>query len=100
MKTLSNTVMAGVYPVLPTPFDVAKAVDADSLRRLVRYLLRAGVDGMTFPGVASEFLQLSESERLALVQLVLDEVAGRVLDKVLHIFFAKWFLLTGIVWTI
>ena len=78
MKTLSNTVMAGVYPVLPTPFDVAKAVDADSLRRLVRYLLRAGVDGMTFPGVASEFLQLSESERLGLVQLVLDEVAGRV----------------------
>jgi 4-hydroxy-tetrahydrodipicolinate synthase len=44
----------------------------------VRYLLRCGVDGMTFPGVASEVSELTQDERLSLTQLVLSEVAGRV----------------------
>ena len=68
----------GVFPVLATPFDNALAPDLASLRCLVRYLLCCGVDGMTFPGVASEFAQLSEGERAQLAQVVLDEVAGRV----------------------
>ena len=68
----------GVYPVLPTPFDVQRAPDVTSLRTLVRYLLASGVDGMTYPGVASEFSQLSEDERAELLSVVLDEVAGRV----------------------
>ena len=70
--------IAGVFPVLPTPFDLALQPDIDSLRCLVRYLLCCGVDGMTFPGVASEFAQLSEEERMQLTQVVLEEVAGRV----------------------
>ncbi|WP_382324027.1 dihydrodipicolinate synthase family protein [Hydrogenophaga sp. UC242_50] len=44
--------LAGVYPVLPTPFDAAGQPDAQALRGLVRYLLEAGVDGITYPGVA------------------------------------------------
>jgi 4-hydroxy-tetrahydrodipicolinate synthase len=68
----------GVYPVLPTPFDVHKAPDIAGLRTLVRYLVKSGVDGMTYPGVASEFSQLSEQERAELTAVVLDEVAGRV----------------------
>jgi len=78
MATALSSPIAGVYPVLPTPFDANGSPDADGLRTLVRYLLRCGVDGMTFPGVASEVGQLSESERAALGSLVLDEVAGRV----------------------
>jgi 4-hydroxy-tetrahydrodipicolinate synthase len=81
--TMENTIeprhsINGVFPVLPTPFDNALAPDLESLRCLVRYLLCCGVDGMTFPGVASEFAQLSEEERAQLSQVVLDEVAGRV----------------------
>jgi 4-hydroxy-tetrahydrodipicolinate synthase len=48
------------------------------LATLVRYLLRSGVDGMTFPGVASEVATLSEAERAELTALVIREVAGRV----------------------
>lgn len=70
--------LSGVFPVLPTPFDDAGAPDADSLRRLVRYLLRCGVDGLTFPGVASEVGQLTGDERLALTEIVLAEVNGRL----------------------
>ncbi len=74
----NNPPISGVFPVLPTPFDAKLQPDEVSLRRLVRYLLASGVDGMTYPGVASEFAQLSEIEREHLSQVVLDEVAGRV----------------------
>ena len=70
--------ISGVFPVLPTPFDPQGQPDVASLRRLVRYLLRCGVDGITFPGVASEFAQLSEDERRQLLEEVLSETDGRV----------------------
>jgi 4-hydroxy-tetrahydrodipicolinate synthase len=70
--------LSGVFPVLPTPFDSTGAPDAGALRTLVRYLLACGVDGMTFPGVASEVGKLSVDERLRLTDVVLDEVSGRV----------------------
>ena len=70
--------LTGVFPVLPTPFDPENQVDEAGLRRLVRYLLHCGVDGLTYPGVASEVGQLTEPERLRLTAAVLEEVAGRV----------------------
>lgn len=68
----------GVFPVLPTPFHDDGSVDEKGLRRLVRYLIACGVDGMTFPGVASEFSELTVDERVQLTHAVLQEVAGRV----------------------
>jgi 4-hydroxy-tetrahydrodipicolinate synthase len=70
--------IAGVFPVLPTPFDSQGQPDTKSLQRLVRYVLLCRVDGITYPGVASEFAQLSEEERSTLTLLVLREVSGRV----------------------
>ena len=70
--------LAGVFPVLPTPFDAEGRLDAPSLRKLVDYLIRCGVDGVTYPGVASEVGQLTPDERQALLDVVLAEVAGRV----------------------
>lgn len=74
----THVTIEGVFPVLPTPFDLQGRPDVASLRRLVRYLIRAGVDGITYPGVASEFAQLSEEERRLLLEAVLSEAAGRV----------------------
>jgi 4-hydroxy-tetrahydrodipicolinate synthase len=70
--------IAGVFPVVPTPFDTSGAPDVAALGVLVRYLLRSGVDGMAFPGVASEVAQLTESERAQLTQAVLQAVDGQV----------------------
>ena len=80
MATTDPTIPAltGVFPVLPTPFDREGQADEAALRRLVRYLLHCGVDGLTYPGVASEVGQLTEPERLRLTAAVLHEVAGRV----------------------
>ena len=73
-----RTPLTGVFPVLPTPFDSGGQPDVPSLRRLVKYLLDCGVDGMTFPGVASEVGTLNADERSALTAVVLAEVAGSV----------------------
>ena len=78
MNPSAEKAISGVFPVLPTPFDANLKPDREALKVLVRYLLRSGVDGMTYPGVASEFAQLTQDERLELTQLVLTEVAGRV----------------------
>ena len=77
-QAASFTPIAGVFPVLPTPFDDGGVPDAAGLRTLVRYLLACDVDGITYPGVASEVGKLSVAERLELMAVVLAEVAGRV----------------------
>ena len=80
MADLEPTIkpLTGVFPVLPTPFVPEDQVDEAGLRRLARYLLHCGVDGLTYPGVASEVGQLTEPERLRMTAAVLEEVAGRV----------------------
>jgi 4-hydroxy-tetrahydrodipicolinate synthase len=72
-----DPVHAGVFPVLPTPFQADGQPDEQGLRKLVRYLLAAGVDGMTYPGVASEVAQLTPAERQRLFAVVIEEVQGR-----------------------
>lgn len=75
---MTSTALSGVFPVLPTPFLDDGRPDAASLRRLAEYLIRCGVDGITFPGVASEVSTLTKQERLDLTAAVLDAVGGRV----------------------
>lgn len=68
----------GVWPVLCTPFTAQGAVDAPALRRIVRFALASSVDGVVFPGFASEVDNLDADERRHLLEAVVDEVAGRV----------------------
>ena len=49
-----KAVIRGVFPVLPTPFTPEGAVDEPAFLRLVDFALEAGVDGLVFPGMASE----------------------------------------------
>lgn len=69
--------LSGVFPVLPTPFDAGNRVDPAALARLVDFALEAGVDGVVYPGMASEVETLSPEERLAMVEAVGARLAGR-----------------------
>ena len=64
--------VAGVWPVLATPFGPDGAADEAGLRAIVRYALAAGVDGVVYPGVASEYESLAPAERKRLVDVVAD----------------------------
>ena len=56
--------LAGVFPVLATPFLPDGTPDEAGLVAIVRYVLDAGADGVVFPGVASECESLSVAERM------------------------------------
>ncbi len=70
--------LAGVFPVLPTPFAPDGAPDTQALLRLVDFAIESGADGVVFPGMASEVETLSPAERASLVAQVGGRVGGRV----------------------
>lgn len=72
------TVIQGVFPVLPTPFDAEDRVDEAAFLRLVDFAIEAGVDGVVFPGMASEVETLTPEERGRLVAVLGRHLAGRV----------------------
>lgn len=69
--------IVGIFPVLPTPFTEGGGVDAAAMKRLVAFVLEAGVQGVVFPGFASEVETLSGEERAALLRLVAGGVGAR-----------------------
>jgi 4-hydroxy-tetrahydrodipicolinate synthase len=70
--------LTGILPVLPTPFSDDGRADARALRAAVRFARAAGVDGVVFPGFASEVGSLSADERTELLGAVVEEIAGAV----------------------
>ncbi|MCZ7886337.1 MULTISPECIES: dihydrodipicolinate synthase family protein [Agrobacterium] len=70
--------LKGILPVLPTPFLADGGIDEAGMKRLVVFALDQGVDGVVFPGFASEVETLNAAERAALLKIVVDAVAGRV----------------------
>ena len=76
--------MSGVVPALITPFDDSFEVRYPELRRLVRYQLDLGVVGFYVCGSSGESFSLSPSERKAIVDTVVDAVAGRA-GTIVHI---------------
>jgi 4-hydroxy-tetrahydrodipicolinate synthase len=64
--------LSGVLPVLVTSFDDSQAILYSDLTRQVEWLLRAGVAGLVYPGMASEFFTLSETERRRGVETVVS----------------------------
>lgn len=70
--------LAGIITVLNTPFTEQDRIDVDSLRRNVRIALETGVVGFLVPAMASEVEKLDDTERICIVETVLEEVQHRV----------------------
>jgi 4-hydroxy-tetrahydrodipicolinate synthase len=70
--------LAGAFPVLPTPFREDGSIDTDDFLSVIDFALSVGVDGVVYPGVASEVETLTPEERRAQVELLAGRVAGRV----------------------
>ena len=70
--------LAGIIPILFTPFDDGGAIDADGLRRITRFELEGGAHGIGINGFASEAYKLTDSERLQNVEIVAGELAGQL----------------------
>jgi 4-hydroxy-tetrahydrodipicolinate synthase len=69
----------GVMPALVTPFtDDGKNVSEERLRALVNRCIELGVHGVVPCGTTGEFVNLTIEERKRVIDVVIDEVNGRV----------------------
>ena len=75
---ISDEVLKGIFPVIPTMFAEDDLLDLDAQRKVVRFALDAGCNGVVFPGVASEHSFLTSAERDEVMAIVAEEVNGSV----------------------
>ncbi|WP_208514063.1 dihydrodipicolinate synthase family protein [Variovorax paradoxus] len=68
----------GIFPVVPTTFDEQGALDLESQKRCVDFMIDAGSDGLCILANFSEQFVLSDEEREVLTRTVLEHVKGRV----------------------
>jgi len=73
-----RTPWTGCGTALVTPFTREGAVDEAGVRRLARRQIDAGIHFLVPCGTTGESPTLSEDERVRVVQLVVEEAAGRV----------------------
>jgi dihydrodipicolinate synthase/N-acetylneuraminate lyase len=72
-----NKPWRGVFPIVVTPFTKSYELDEKGLRSLVRFCLKAGVQGVVGPANASEFSTLSDDERKRWLEIVIGETGGQ-----------------------
>lgn len=70
--------ISGILTPNITPVDYAGRVDEDMLRRYVDWLIEKGVDGIYPNGSTGEFIRFTAEERRRIVEVVVDQTAGRV----------------------
>ncbi|WP_435928869.1 N-acetylneuraminate lyase [Dryocola sp. BD613] len=70
--------LRGVMPALLTPFNQQEQVDTDSLRRLVRFNIEQGVDGLYVGGSTGEAFLQSAKEREQVLEVVAEEAKGKL----------------------
>jgi 4-hydroxy-tetrahydrodipicolinate synthase len=68
----------GVFPSLPTPFDESGGVDENGMRQVTRFALENGADGVVCFGLAGEVGRLDHAERHRLLDVIVDEINGRI----------------------
>jgi len=68
----------GMMPILPTAIMPDGKIDEKSQRRLVQYALKCGAVAIGHFGIASEFHKISDPNRYLLMEIIIDETAGRV----------------------
>ncbi len=67
----------GIFPALVTPFTPDDTVDEAAYRELIRFVL-PHVNGVVPCGTTGEFSYMTVEERKRVIEICLDEVAGRV----------------------
>ena len=78
MTDRSQRPYRGVFPVVPTIFDAAGAIDLPGQLRAVDFMIEAGSHGLCILANFSEQFSLADDERVLLMHAILDHVAGRV----------------------
>ena len=76
--SLSNPRYRGIFPVAPTTFNESGALDLNSQKRCLDFMIDSGVDGICILANFSEQFLLSDDEREVLTRTALEHITGRV----------------------
>lgn len=82
MKTISD--FKGVIPAVLSVFDREENLDEQGTRGLIRHLMTYDIGGLYLTGSTGEAFLMNSEERKRQVEIVLDEVAGK-LPVVVHV---------------
>ncbi|MEQ1731769.1 MAG: dihydrodipicolinate synthase family protein, partial [Vicinamibacterales bacterium] len=77
-RNIMRTPFTGMGTALVTPFTSDGALDEKRVRQLVRRQVDAGIHFVSPCGTTGEAPTLSHDDKLRVVEIVVDEVAGRV----------------------
>ena len=83
MQTIDRTIsgprpaLRGAFTALVTPFAADGSVDEEALRRLVRWQVLAGIDGLVPCGTTGEAPTLTPTERDRVIALTVETVGER-----------------------
>ncbi|MDE1182297.1 dihydrodipicolinate synthase family protein [Paraburkholderia sp.] len=69
---------SGLFPVAPTPFTESGDLDIEGQRRVIDCMVDQQVDGICILANYSEQFVLSDAERDTLIDVCIEQVAGRV----------------------
>jgi dihydrodipicolinate synthase/N-acetylneuraminate lyase len=70
--------LKGILPAIPTCFTNDNQIDKEAQKKVIQFVIAAGVHGIVFPGLASEYNYLTSGERIELIELLVSEVDGRL----------------------
>jgi 4-hydroxy-tetrahydrodipicolinate synthase len=68
----------GVLPAMITPIDENARINSKALRKLIEHLISGGVHGIFAIGNAGEFYGLDQKKYREVLEITMDQVAGRV----------------------
>ncbi len=68
----------GTYVAMITPFTKDGAIDEEGFRHNINYLIDQGVNGLVGAGTTGESATISHEEHQRVIELLVDEVDGRV----------------------
>lgn len=68
----------GIFPYLVSPVEADGTIKKAVLQKLIEDLIGSGVHGLVVLGSTGEFFYLDEEQRKEIVQIAVDQAAGRV----------------------
>ena len=68
----------GVYVAMLTPFSDDGSINEPELRKIVDFLVDAGVNGLFPISSVGEFIHMSSNEKMRVMEIVSDQNKGRV----------------------
>ncbi|KKM09110.1 hypothetical protein SY88_20410 [Clostridiales bacterium PH28_bin88] len=75
---VSGKKIYGNHCLIVTPMTESREIDEDSTRNLVDYVIEKGVHGILALGSTGEVFAMAEAERKRFIEIVVDQVKGRV----------------------